>query len=54
LIDELVPCLAVVIDEIVVGFEDAVREPVSVMNCQTFSTGLENRDPYGDKREPAF
>ena len=28
LIDELVPCLAAVVDEIVVGFEDAVREPV--------------------------
>ena len=28
LIDELVPCLAAVIDEIIVGFEDAVREPV--------------------------
>jgi hypothetical protein len=28
LIDKLVPCLAAVIDEIVVRFEDAVREPV--------------------------
>jgi hypothetical protein len=28
LLDELVPCLAAVIDEIVVGFEDTVREPV--------------------------
>ena len=28
LVDELVPCLAAVIDEIVVRFEDAVREPV--------------------------
>ena len=28
LVDELVPSLAAVIDEIVVGFEDAVREPV--------------------------
>ena len=28
LVDELIPCLAAVIDEIVVGFEDAVGEPV--------------------------
>ena len=28
LVDELVPCLAAVVDEIVVGFEDSVREPV--------------------------
>ena len=28
LVDELVPCLAAVIDEIVVGFEDAVGKPV--------------------------
>ena len=28
LVDELVPCLAAVIDEIVVGFEDTVGEPV--------------------------
>ena len=27
-IDELVPCLAAVIDEIVVGFEDTIGEPV--------------------------
>ena len=28
LVDELVPCLAAMVDEIVVGFEDAVGEPV--------------------------
>jgi len=28
LIDEFVPCLAAVVDEIVVGIEDAVGEPV--------------------------
>ena len=28
LIDELVPCVATVIDEIVIALEDAVREPV--------------------------
>ncbi len=28
LIDELVPCLAAVVDEVVVGFEDAIGEPV--------------------------
>ena len=28
LVDKLVPSLAAVIDEIVIGFEDAVREPV--------------------------
>jgi hypothetical protein len=28
LVDELVPCLAAVIDEVVIGFEDTVGEPV--------------------------
>jgi hypothetical protein len=28
LVDELVPCLAAVVDEIVIGFEDAIGEPV--------------------------
>jgi hypothetical protein len=28
LIDELVPSVAAMVDEIVVGFEEAVREPV--------------------------
>ena len=28
LVDELVPSLAAVVDKIVVGFEDSVREPV--------------------------
>ena len=28
LIDELVPCEAAVVDDVVVGFEDAVRQPV--------------------------
>ena len=28
LVDELVPCLAAVVDEIVVGFEDTIGEPV--------------------------
>ena len=28
LIDELVPCFAAMVDEIVIGFEDAVGEPV--------------------------
>jgi hypothetical protein len=28
LIDELVPSLAAVIDEIIVGFEDAIGEPI--------------------------
>ena len=28
LVDELVPCLAAVVDEIIVGFEYAVGEPV--------------------------
>jgi hypothetical protein len=28
LVDELVPCVAAVVDEIVIGFEDAVGEPV--------------------------
>ena len=40
LIDELVPCLAAVIDEIVVGFEDTIGEPVAGMNYQWFLTGL--------------
>ena len=30
LVDELVPCLTAMADEIIVGFEDAVGEPVVV------------------------
>ena len=40
LVDELVACLTAVIDEIVVGFEGTVGEPVAALNCQTFSTWL--------------
>ena len=41
LIDELVPSVATVVDDVVEGFEDLVREPVVVrMNCQTFSCGF--------------
>jgi hypothetical protein len=40
LVDELVPCLAAVVDEIIVGFEDAIGEPIVAHECQTFSTGL--------------
>jgi hypothetical protein len=39
LIDELVPSVAAVVDNVAVGFEDPARQPVSCMNCQTFSTG---------------
>ena len=28
LVDELVPCVATVVDDVVVGFEDAVRKPI--------------------------
>jgi hypothetical protein len=28
------------VEDVVVGFEDAVREPIIAMNCQMFSTGL--------------
>ena len=31
------------VEDVVVGFEDAVREP-SRMNCQMFSTGLSSGD----------
>jgi len=40
LIDEAVPGEAALVEDIVAGFEDAVRQPVSRLNCQTFSTGL--------------
>jgi hypothetical protein len=39
LIDEPVSTRAAMVDEILVGFEDVVREPVVAQNCQTFSTG---------------
>jgi hypothetical protein len=40
LIGEFVPCVAAMVDEIVVGLEDPVGE-LSRMNGQTFSTGLQ-------------
>jgi len=41
LVDELVPGVAAVIDDIVEGFEGPVREPVlSHELCQIFSCGL--------------
>jgi|GEM_PF-2479028 len=45
LTDQFVPCFAAMVDEIVVGFEDTVREPVVAHElCQTFSTGLSSGD----------
>jgi hypothetical protein len=46
------PMDMILLDEIVVGFEDSVGEPVIVsrMNCQTFSTGLSSGDLDGNGR----
>ena len=45
LVDEAVPGKAAVIDDVVIGLEDAIGEPVvSRMNCQMFSTGLSSGD----------
>ena len=55
LIDELVPCVAAVVDEIVVGFEDTVGEPVianelpDVFDRIEFGTFRRQRDD-GDVR----
>ena len=40
LIDEFVPSIAALVEDIVVGEEHAVGEPVSRTNSQMFSTGL--------------
>jgi hypothetical protein len=41
--------LAAVIDEIIVGFEDTIGEPIIAhVLCQTFSTGLNSGD-FGGK-----
>ena len=41
LIDEVVPSLAAMVDDVVVGFEEfGLRASFSRMNCQTFSCGL--------------
>jgi hypothetical protein len=43
LVDELVPSLAAMIDEIVVGFEDAVGEPVVAHELPDVFHGIEFR-----------
>ena len=40
LVDQLVPGITAMIDDLIIGFEDAVGEPVVPHNCQIFSTGL--------------
>jgi hypothetical protein len=44
LIDELVPCLAAMHEQILVGFENPLESQLSRMNCQTFSIGLNTGD----------
>jgi hypothetical protein len=46
-IDELVPGVAARVDDFVIGFEDAVGEPVLGMYCQTFSARLSSGDLRG-------
>jgi hypothetical protein len=41
LVDELVPCLTAVIDEIVIGFEDAIGEPVIAHELPNVLDGVE-------------
>ena len=40
LIDELVPSLAAMVDDVVEGFEIRFESQLSRRNCQTFSCGL--------------
>src|SRR3984885_6663489 len=40
LIDEVVPSLAAMVDDVVAGFEDRFESQLSRRNCQTFSCGL--------------
>ena len=44
LVDEVVPGLAAQRDDVFVGFEDPVRQPVVAHGCQTFSTGFNSGD----------
>ena len=43
LIDELVPSVTAMVDEIVVGFEDAVREPVVAHELPDIFDRIETR-----------
>ena len=50
LIDEVVPSLAAMADDVVVGFEDSVlRSQLSRRNCQTFSCGLSSGHFAGNR-----
>jgi hypothetical protein len=48
-IDELIPSFAAVVDDVVVGCEDAVDSQLSRMNCPTFSTGLISGERGGNR-----
>lgn len=52
LIDELVPCLAAMVGDVVVGFEDAVRQPVVAHELPDVFDGFEFR-ALGGKRDDA-
>ena len=47
LIDEVIPGIAAMVDDVVVAFEDAVREPVFAHESQMFSTGFNSADRDG-------
>ncbi len=52
LLDELVPCLAAVVDDVVIGFEDAVRQPVFAHELPDVFDGIEF-GTFGGKRDDA-
>jgi hypothetical protein len=53
LVDELVPCITAVVDEIVVGFEDAVGEPMSTTVTDTDRLAELMCDLFGVSMVPA-
>src|SRR5215204_3518276 len=50
LVDELVPSVTAVINNLLVGTQDPVGEPVVAHDCQTFSTGFNSGDRGGSGR----
>jgi hypothetical protein len=63
LVDEAVPGEATVVEDVLVGFEDAIGQPVVPppalpkgprMNCQMFSTGFSSGDFAGSGNKVMF
>ena len=51
LIDELVPCEATMVDDVVVGFEDAVRQPVVAHELPDVLDRVELRTPRRQRHQ---